>query len=229
MELKMKLYEFAPTRSIRARWTLQELGVEFEPITVNLVAGEHHRPEFLQLNPAGKIPVLVDGDLVLTESVAIVMYLAEKYPDRGFLPADPQERAELNRWLLFTVTELEQPLWRIARHTAIYPEKDRLPTDVTLASQEFRAMAQIVEQHMQQRRFVVGDSVTVADFVLAYTLDWANEVKLLDHCPKLLAYMEEMYSRPRAPMRIAAAFRSIRAGSEPTRLRAALAPRNEPN
>jgi glutathione S-transferase len=207
----MKLYEFAPTRSIRARWTLQELGVEFEPITVNLVAGEHHRPEFLQLNPAGKIPVLVDGDLVLTESVAIVMYLAEKYRDRGFLPADPHERAELNRWLLFTATELEQPLWRIARHTAIYPEKDRLPADVTLASQEFRAMAQIVEQHMQQRRFVVGDSVTVADFVLAYTLDWANEVKLLDHCPKLLAYMETMYARPHAPMRIAAAFRSIRA------------------
>ena len=207
----MKLYEFAPTRSIRARWTLQELGVEFEPITVNLVAGEHHRPEFLRLNPAGKIPVLVDGDLVLTESVAIVMYLAEKYRDRGFLPADPQQRAELNRWLMFTATELEQPLWRIARHTAIYPEKDRLPGDVTLAGQEFRAMAQIVEQHMQQRRFVVGDSATVADFVLAYTLDWANEVKLLDECPKLLAYMEEMYARPHAPMRIAAAFKSIRA------------------
>ena len=109
----MKLYEFAPTRSIRARWTLQELGVEFEPITVNLVAGEHHRPDFLQLNPAGKLPVLVDGDLVLTESIAIVVYLAEKYRDKGLLPTDPVQRAEVNRWLLFTATELEQPLWRI--------------------------------------------------------------------------------------------------------------------
>ena len=63
----MRLYEFGPTRSIRARWTLQELGVGFEAITVNLVAGEHRRPEFLKVNPAGKLPVLVDGDLVLTE------------------------------------------------------------------------------------------------------------------------------------------------------------------
>jgi glutathione S-transferase len=211
MELKMKLYEFAPTRSIRARWTLQELGVDFEPIVVDLVAGEHRKPEFLQINPAGKVPVLVDGDLVLTESVAIVLYLAEKYPDRGLVPTDPLERAEVNRWLLFTTTELEQPLWRIARHTNIYPERDRLPADVTLAGNEFRAMAEIVERHMQQRHFVVGNTATVADFVLAYTLDWANEVKLLDHCPKLRAYIEEMYARPRAPMRIAEAFRTIRA------------------
>jgi glutathione S-transferase len=211
MEIKMKLYEFAPTRSIRARWTLQELGVDFEPITVNLVAGEHHRPEFLEINPAGKVPVLIDGDLVLTESIAIVVYLAEKYGDRGFLPTDPLQRAELNRWLLFTATELEQPLWRIARHTMLYPERDRLPGDVTLAAKEFRAMAEIVEQHMQQRQFVVGSTVTVADFVLAYTLDWGNEAKLLDQYPKLLAYMEGMYARPHAPPRIAEAFRSIRA------------------
>ena len=124
---------------------------------------------------------------------------------------DPRQRAELNRWLLFTATELEQPLWRIARHTAIYREQDRLPEDVTLASREFVAMAEIMERHMQHRQFVVGSTATVADFVLAYTLDWGNEVKLLGHCPKLLAYMEEMYARPRAPMRIAAAFRSIRA------------------
>ena len=72
----MKLYEFAPTRSIRVRWTLQELGVDFEAITVNLLAGEHRSPAFLKINPAGKLPVLVDGDVVLTESVVIVLYLA---------------------------------------------------------------------------------------------------------------------------------------------------------
>ena len=84
----MKLYEFAPTRSIRVRWTLQELGIDFEAVTVNLVAGENRSPAFLKLNPAGKLPVLVDGDLVLTESIAIVLYLAEKYPEKGFIPAD---------------------------------------------------------------------------------------------------------------------------------------------
>ena len=60
----MKLYEFAPTRSIRVRWTLQELGVEFDSVVVNLIAGEHHSAAFLGLNPAGKVPALVDDDVV---------------------------------------------------------------------------------------------------------------------------------------------------------------------
>ena len=198
----MKLYEFAFTRSIRARWALQELGVDFEAVTINLRAGEHRSPQFLAINPAGKLPALVDGDLVLTESATIVWYLAEKY--RKFLPADLGDRAEANRWLLFTVTELEQPLWRIAKNRNLYPEAQRLAADIPLASQDFRAMADVAEKHMAGRKFVVGDEVTVADFVLAHTLDWANEVQLLDRCPQLVAYMERMYARPKAPKRIAA-------------------------
>lgn len=205
----MKLYEFGPTRSIRVRWTLQELGVDFEAIPVNLAAGEHRRPEFLNLNPAGKVPVLVDGDLVLSESVAIVKYLAEKYPDRGLLPTGLQDRAEVDRWLLFTATELEQPLWRISRHSSLYPVNQRIPADIALASREFKDMATIAEQHLRHRQFLVGDHVTIADFVLAYTLDWANEIGLLGDCPNLRAYIERMYSRPRAAPRISAAMRSV--------------------
>src|SRR5262244_3315657 len=151
--MKMKLYEFGPTRSIRVRWTLQELEADFESIRVNLPAGEHCRPEFLKINPAGKVPVLVDGDLVLTESVAIVLYLAEKYPEKGLLPTDLTDRAQVNRWLLFAATELEQPLWRISRHTALYPEDKRLPADVVLARQEFKEMAAVLERHLQGRQF----------------------------------------------------------------------------
>ena len=84
----MKLYEFAPTRSIRARWTLQELGVPFEAIKVNWSTGENRSPEFLKLNPARKVPVLVDGDVTLSESIAIVTYLGEKYADKGFVPRE---------------------------------------------------------------------------------------------------------------------------------------------
>jgi glutathione S-transferase len=209
MENTMKLYEFPPTRSIRVRWTLQELGVEFESVTVNLLAGEHRQPEFLNINPAGKVPVLVDGNLVLTESVAIVLYLAEKYSDKGLVPTGLGQRAELNRWLLFTATELEQPLWRIARQTSLYPEDVRLPADVALAREDFEPMARVLEEHMNRRQFVVGDSVTVGDFVLAYTLDWANEVRLLEGFPNLQKYLARMYARPNAPLRIAAAFDSI--------------------
>jgi len=205
----MKLYEFPPTRSIRVRWTLQELGADFEAVRVNMLAGEHKSPEYLKVNPAGKLPALVDGDAVLTESIAIVLYLAEKYPDKHLIPADPVERAELYRWLLFATTELEQPLWRISRHSNLYPENRRIPADIELAGDDFKPMAAVLEEHMKGRQFVVGDSVTVADFVMAYTLDWASEAGLLAGFPGLNAYMERMYARPRAPMRIAAAMKSV--------------------
>jgi glutathione S-transferase len=207
----MRLYEFGPTRSIRPRWTLQELGVPFESVEVNLVKGENRKPEFLKINPAGKLPVLVDGDLVLTESAAIVWYLAEKYSEKGLLPQDVRERGEVQRWILFAVTELEQPLWRITKHTRLYPEADRLPADVALAAREFHEMARVLDGHLRGRRFVVGETATIADFVTAYTLDWGNEVRLLADFPDLRAYMERMYARPNAPLRIAQAFAQISA------------------
>jgi glutathione S-transferase len=205
----MKLYEFPPTRSIRVRWTLQELGVDFDAVFVNMLAGEHKSPAYLKVNPAGKLPALVDGDLVLTESVAIVLYLGEKYPEKGLVPTDLKLRTEIYRWLLFAATELEQPLCRIARHTNAYPESKRIPGEVPLAREDFQEMARVLEEHISGRQFVVGNSITVADIVLAYTLDWANEVQLRGGFPQMRSYMERMYERPQAPMRIAAALRSV--------------------
>lgn len=205
----MKLYGLGPTRSLRALWALQELDAEFEFVRVNILAGENLHPDFLRLNPAGKLPVLVDGDFVLTESAAIVMYLAEKYGDKGLMPADLKERAKAYRWSLFAVTELEQPLWRMAKHTFLYPEDKRLPEDIALAREEFAAMAAVLDRHMDGRAFIVGDNITVADCVTAYVLDWGNENGLIDGFANLKAYLERMYARPRAPQRIAEAVASL--------------------
>jgi glutathione S-transferase len=216
----MRLYEFAPTRSIRVRWVLQELGIDFESVTVNIEAGEHHHSEFLKLSPAGRVPVLVDDDLVLTESVAILLYLAEKYVHKGLLPTDIKQRSQVYRWLLFTTAEIEQPLWRIWYHTAVYPKHQRLSAEVSLARQDFTELVAVMEEHMHGRQFIVGDTVTVADFASAYTLDWANELQLLDECPQLLQYIERMYARPNAPLRIAAALHRINAERAPAHSRA---------
>lgn len=207
----MKLYGFGPTRSLRALWGLKELGLEFEFIPVNLQAGEHKRPEFLKLNPAGKVPVLVDGDLVLTESAAIVLYLAEKYPEKKLMPSRLEERAQVYRWVMFAMTELEQPLWRMAKHRFLYPENKRLPQDIDLARDDFTAMAAVLDRHMSGRQYIVGDHITAADCVTAYLMDWANEHQLLDGFPNLKAYLQRMYQRSTAPQRIADAFASIRA------------------
>jgi len=209
----MKLYGFPPTRSVRVLWTLRELDVDFEFVNVDPSRGELRRPEFLAVNPAGKLPVLVDGDFVLTESVAIVLYLAEKYPEKGLLPAGLRARAEVNRWLLFCATELEQPLWRITRHRLLYPPEKRLAAEIPIARQDFLDMAAVLERHMEGRQFLVGDKATVADFVAAYTLDMASimdELELLGGLPRLRTFMERMYERPKAPPRIAQAFASLR-------------------
>ncbi|WP_394833040.1 glutathione S-transferase family protein [Pendulispora rubella] len=205
----LKLYGFAPTRSIRVLWMLRELGLEFEYVNVDLRCGEARRPNFLEVNPAAKVPVLADGDFVLTESVAIVLYLAEKYPEKGLLPADLRERSEVLRWMLFTATELEQPLWRIVKHNTLYSPEKRIPAEIGNASDDFKDMAAVLEKHMANRQFVAGSKVTVADFVLAYTLDWANEAKLLETFPRLREYMSRMYARPAAPPRIVEAFASL--------------------
>lgn len=201
----MKLYGFGATRSLRVQWVLNELDLEYEFVPVKLKEGEHFSSDFLRLNPAHKVPVLVDGDAVITESAAIVLYLAEKHPEKGLLPTDLAQRGQIYRWLMFAMTELEQPLWRMARHTFLYPEDKRLPGDIELAKEDFREMVRVLEQHMAGRSYVVGDHLTVADCVIAYALDWASLVGLLDGLPYLKAYMERLYARPKAPLRMAAA------------------------
>jgi len=185
-----------------------------------MLASEHvdsdrfeRNAQFLQLNPAAKLPVLVDGDLVSPESAAIVLYLAEKYPQSRLLPADLKARAEVYRWVMFAMTELEQPLWRITRHTALLPREKRLPQDIALAREDFARMASVLEHHMAGRTFIVGDAITAADCVTAYLMDWANEQGLLEGQPNLQAYLKRMYDRPTAPQRIAEAVAKIRAAA----------------
>ncbi|MCI0916863.1 glutathione S-transferase family protein [Pseudomonas stutzeri] len=199
----LKLYGTPPTRALRVIWLLNELGLEYEMVPVDLLGGEQRKLDFLTLNPAAKVPVLVDGDLVITESAAIQLYLAEKKPEAGYIPTTVEGRAQMYRWIFFLVTEIEQPLWRIARHTFIYPENQRLPQDIDLARQEGIEMVAVLERHMKDREFLVGDRLSVADFTAAYTLDWANEEQMLENAPRLKAYLEQLYARPKAPPTIA--------------------------
>ena len=122
---------------------------------------------------------------------------------------DLAERAQVYRWTMFAVTELEQPLWRISRHSMIYPEDQRLPADIALATGDFATMASVIDRHMAGRAFVATDRMTAADCVTAYTLDWANEARLIDDCPNLKSYLDRIYARPKAPQRIAEAFASL--------------------
>lgn len=221
----MKLYGVPPTRAIRPIWLLNELDLECEIIPVDIPNGEHRQPHFLAINPFGKVPVLVDGDLVIAESVAIMMYLAERYGAGRFIPTDMTLRAHMHQWMYYLVAEIEQPLWRSALHTAIYPEADRQPAELPLAERDCRRMLAPLEHHMATRAFFVGDAVSVVDFNAAYTLDWAQESGWLNECPNLSAFVARMYARPAAPPTIVEGFAALHAGHPAPRRRTELVQR----
>lgn len=213
----MKLYGTPPTRATRVLWLLRELAIECEVVFVSLRRGDHRQPELLALNPAARVPFLVDGELVLTESVAICLYLAEKSPGAGLIPTDAAERAQMFRWMFFVVTEIEAALERMERHTSLYPEGTRSAAEVELARAECRSMLGLLETHMAGRAYLAGERVSVADMVTAYTLDWAYEAGLLSGSPVLAAYRERMYGRPKAPPTVAQALAALQAGLDPCR------------
>ena len=198
----LKLYGFPQTRSDRVAWILQELDLEYEFIKVDLMKGEHRSPEFLAVNPNGKVPALVDGDVVLYESAAICIYLAEKHPEKGLLPTDLVERAELLQWLFFCFTELEAPLWTRQKHTFVFPEKWRVPEIFPSCEWEFQRRLKTVETVLADgREYLVGSKFTVADLILTGIIGWAKSLKLVpaEDYPHTLAYGKRNQKRFKTP------------------------------
>ena len=211
----MKLYGTPPTRAIRPLWLLNELALDFEMIMVDVAQGEHLQPSFRAINPFGKVPVLVDGDVTLAESAAISLYLAERYGNGRFIPSTIDDRARMQQWIFFLVTEIEQPMWRCALHKHLYAEAERRPEECALAERDCRRFLAPMERHMTGREYFVGSDLSVAD-IGAYTLDWADMVGFLDQSPNLRGFVERMYERKAAPPRIDEAFAVLHGGGVPS-------------
>lgn len=216
----LKLYGTPPTRATRAVWLLNALGLECEIVSVDLMAGENRSPAFLAINPFGKLPALMDGDLVLAESLAIMLHLADTYGDLEFVPSEASDRARMHQWNMFLVTEIEQPLWRMALHSVMYAENERNPDEIALARRDCMSMLAPLEAHLAGRDYLVGDRPSVADFNAAYTLDWADNAGCLtETLTECRRFVRRMYARPDAPPRIAEAFAQLNRGLPPSRYR----------
>ena len=192
----MKLYGCPNSRSLRAAWALEEAAAEYEYVLVDLFKGAARTPEFLTLNPAGKLPVLVDGELKLTESAAIINYVGDKFPASGLVPRETAARADCLRWMFFAATELEQPLWTIAKHRFALPKDKRIAGIEDTARWEFAGAAKLLDDALGERAFICGDAFTGADILLVHTLAWARSAKIPLESARLTAYMDLLLTRP---------------------------------
>ena len=178
------------TRAMRAHWMAHELGLEYEPKLIGSRTGETQTAAFKKLNPKEKIPVLVDGDFVLTESAAIVTYLGDTYGrDSGLVPPPfTRARAEYNQWNSFIQMELDaHTLYVLRKHKDLDNIYGAAPAAVSTAIEGFHKQAAVAESALATRDFLVGDQFTGADLMLVTTLKWAiaYEVELT---PALMAY-----------------------------------------
>jgi glutathione S-transferase len=189
----MKLYMNALSPNVRrVRLTAAVLGVPLEEKTLDLAKGEHRSSEYLALNPNGAIPTLVDGDFVLTESRAIMQYLASQKPEAGLLPRDEAAHADVTRWQFWDASHFSPQLGTITFEKIIKPmlgmgEPDARRVDEALDN--FRRFAAVLNKRLDGKPYVVGTALTVADLTLASSLMYAKQVDLpLSEFPSIAAW-----------------------------------------
>lgn len=199
----MKLYGMAQSRSFRCLWALEEAGLDYDYVPIKLrteaqdPASARH-PDYLKLNVQGKVPTLVNGDLVLTESVAILYYIARCAPESGLLPkASMDVYARLDELSCFVLAELEQPLWSKGKHWFALPEEQRIPQMFDTAVFEFNKAVNALDTLLPEREFAVGDHFTLVDILLAHTFNWAIRFEF-DVPDKYRALRDRHYARPAA-------------------------------
>jgi len=192
----MKLYGYRNGRTLRALWALEEVGAAYEYVEVDIMHGQGREPWFLKINPAGKVPVLDDGGTIVTESAAICMHLAEKYPASLLLPpVGTAERTECYKWISFVLTELDALLWTISKHRFALPKERRVPAVIDCAVWEFEASVTILATGLGNRSYLVGTCFTVADIVAGHTLLWAKSARLALGSDALESYLNALTRR----------------------------------
>ena len=178
------------SRALRVLWMLEELGVAYDHIP----AGPRSE-EALRHNPSGKIPaLLVDGEVV-TDSVAIMTYLADRHAGLTF-PAGTLDRARQDAFTHAINDEFDAVLWTAARHSFILPEERRLPAIKDSLRWEFEGAQARLGEALGDKPFLMGDTVTIPDLLLAHCLRWAGNANFPVTDPHLLAHRDRMLARP---------------------------------
>ncbi len=187
----MKLYFNPQSRAVIAKWMLDECGAPYELATVDFQKGEHKTPAYLAINPAGKLPALVDGEAHLFENVAIGLYLADKFPQAKLAPAiGAPERGRYLSLMVYATSQLEPAMIDEMLNVATPPQRGW--TDIDTARD-------VVERELGDGPYLFGEWFTAADIMIGSMFIWTRMWQRSPERPRIEAYVERLLKRPAAP------------------------------
>ena len=189
---KVTLYHAPNTRSSGVLLLLEELGAPYELRVLNMKAGEQRQPAYLAVNPMGKVPALKHGDALITEQVAIFLYLADLFPEAGLAPpiGDPL-RGPYLRWLLFYAACFEPAV--IDRATK------REPAALAMSPYgDYDTMLGTLVAQLGKGPYILGDRLSAADVLWGTALAWTTMFKLVPELPEIVGYIARLAARPAA-------------------------------
>ncbi|MCC5862313.1 MAG: glutathione S-transferase family protein [Gammaproteobacteria bacterium] len=193
----MKLYHCAGSRSVRVRWLLEELGVEYQLEELPFGPQALKSAEFRRVNPLGRVPALVDGELVMHESGAIVQYILETYAEGRLQPAiGTPERGEFLNWIHFAEASLMVPVGMLIGQLVFTPEDQRNAGMIAYGRQKYAEQMKLVDDSLADREWLLGE-FSAADVMLGYTVFLTAFIKMLDEStPNVQAYFARVRARP---------------------------------
>jgi glutathione S-transferase len=193
----MKLYYFPSPNPQKVRFAMNELKIDCEMVPVDLTKGEQRKPEFLELNPQGRVPVLVDGDLILPESHAIVAYLGDK---TGRLwPTDPAENAKALRWLFFLSAHLSPPTTDLAFNRIAAKLLGLKPDEDAIARGEkaLPDVVRILDGQLAKNKWLLGDDFSLVDCACGPIVNVLEKAEFsYREFPHVQNYIDALRSRP---------------------------------
>ncbi|WP_295555357.1 glutathione S-transferase family protein [uncultured Hyphomicrobium sp.] len=193
----LKLYHNPQSRSTVVHTMLHELGEPFEIVPIDLKAGQQRTAEFLKINPMGKIPVLQDGDVIVTENPAILTYLADKYPKAGLAPAvDAPERGTYLRWMFFYGSCFEPAC------TDMFMKRESPATTVGWGKPD--TVLDAVSAALKPGPWLLGERFSAADVMFASGIGYMLGFKVIPERPEYVAYVERLKARPAHKAAVAA-------------------------
>ncbi len=190
----LTLYGTSKSRSARSLWALEELGLKYQHVPVEVANAKS--PEHLRRNPNGHIPVLEDDGHYLWESMAINLYLAEKYGKAPLWPATSDSHGDCYKWSFFGITEIEPHLLTILRNRLFVPADQRDEKAIQNATESLKAPFKVLDDQLKSRPFLLGNDFTIADLNVASVLSFAMLAKVdLTSTPAMQAWLQKCLGR----------------------------------